>query len=136
VNDALKVLQNMVHCADLSNPTKPLPLYQQWTERIMAEFFRQGDLERAKRLDISPMCDRQTATVEKTQVSAVNCRTSIVLSCSSSLTRSKLDRYRAANRHADGRGMRDYGAATWRMRLKRRRRRLRCCFGQSLRWPC
>ena len=59
----------MVHCADLSNPTKPLPLYQQWTERIMAEFFRQGDLEREEGLDISPMCDRQTATVEKTQVS-------------------------------------------------------------------
>jgi len=63
-----KVLQNMVHCADLSNPTKPLALYQQWTERIMAELFRQGDLERADGLDISPMCDRQTATVEKTQV--------------------------------------------------------------------
>jgi len=57
-----------VHCADLSNPTKPLPLYQQWTERIMAEFFRQGDLEREQGLDISPMCDRQTATIEKTQV--------------------------------------------------------------------
>jgi len=59
----------MAHCADLSNPTKPLPLYQQWTERIMAEFFRQGDLEREQGLDISPMCDRQTATIEKTQVS-------------------------------------------------------------------
>jgi len=65
---SLQVLQNLVHCADLSNPTKPLPLYQQWTERIMAEFFRQGDLERDEGLDISPMCDRQTATVEKTQV--------------------------------------------------------------------
>jgi len=59
----------MAHCADLSNPTKPLSLYQQWTERIMEEFFRQGDLEREEGLDISPMCDRQTATVEKTQVS-------------------------------------------------------------------
>jgi len=34
----------------------------------MEEFFQQGDLEREKRLDISPMCDRHTATVEKTQV--------------------------------------------------------------------
>ena len=34
----------------------------------MEEFFRQGDLERSKHLDISPMCDRQTATVEKYQV--------------------------------------------------------------------
>ena len=68
-----QVLQDMVHCADLSNPTKPLHLYQQWTERIMAEFFRQGDLEREQGLDISPMCDRQTATIEKTQVSNAIC---------------------------------------------------------------
>lgn len=36
----------MVHCADLSNPTKPLGLYRRWVERIMEEFFCQGDRER------------------------------------------------------------------------------------------
>ena len=64
-----QVLQNMVHCSDLSNPTKPLHLYEQWIERIMEEFFRQGDLEREQGLDISPMCDRTTANIEKSQVS-------------------------------------------------------------------
>ena len=59
----------MIHCADLSNPTKPLELYRQWTDRIIQEFFEQGDLERDLGLDISPMCDRHTATVEKSQVS-------------------------------------------------------------------
>jgi len=34
----------------------------------MQEFFRQGDLEREQDLDVSPMCDRRTATVEKSQV--------------------------------------------------------------------
>jgi len=63
-----QVLQSLVHCADLSNPAKPLPLYRQWNDRIMQEFFRQGDLERLQGLEISPMCDRLTATVEKTQV--------------------------------------------------------------------
>ena len=58
----------MIHCADLSNPTKPLQLYRQWTDRIMQEFFEQGDVERQLGLDISPMCDRHTATVEKSQV--------------------------------------------------------------------
>uniref|UniRef100_A0A8V5GXQ0 Uncharacterized protein n=1 Tax=Melopsittacus undulatus TaxID=13146 RepID=A0A8V5GXQ0_MELUD len=57
------VLQNMVHCADLSNPTKPLELYRQWTDRIMGEFFRQGDQEREKGMEISPMCDKHTASV-------------------------------------------------------------------------
>lgn len=63
-----QVLQNMVHCADLSNPTKPLQLYRQWTDRIMEEFFRQGDRERERGMEISPMCDKHNASVEKSQV--------------------------------------------------------------------
>lgn len=34
----------------------------------MTEFFRQGDMEREKGLDLSPMCDKLTATIEKSQV--------------------------------------------------------------------
>lgn len=64
----MQVLRNMVHCADLSNPTKPLGLYRQWTDRIMAEFFQQGDRERERGMEISPMCDKHTASVEKSQV--------------------------------------------------------------------
>jgi hypothetical protein len=40
----------MVHCADLSNPTKPLDLYRRWVDLIMEEFFRQGD-----KVTISPI---------------------------------------------------------------------------------
>ena len=58
----------MVHCADLSGPTKPLPLYRRWCDRIMEEFFQQGDKEKEVGLDISPMCDRYNATIEKSQV--------------------------------------------------------------------
>uniref|UniRef100_A0A8C4IE45 Phosphodiesterase n=1 Tax=Dicentrarchus labrax TaxID=13489 RepID=A0A8C4IE45_DICLA len=67
-----QVLRNMVHCADLSNPTKPLPLYKQWTERIMEEFFRQGDKERERGMEISAMCDKHTASVEKSQVGFID----------------------------------------------------------------
>uniref|UniRef100_A0A2K5C6C0 3',5'-cyclic-AMP phosphodiesterase n=1 Tax=Aotus nancymaae TaxID=37293 RepID=A0A2K5C6C0_AOTNA len=70
--DRIQVLQSLVHCADLSNPTKPLPLYRQWTDRIMAEFFQQGDRERESGLDISPMCDKHTASVEKSQVGFID----------------------------------------------------------------
>lgn len=63
-----QVLQNIVHCADLSNPTKPLELYRRWTDRIMREFFTQGDRERDKGMEISPMCDKHNASIEKTQV--------------------------------------------------------------------
>lgn len=66
--ERIQVLQNMLHCADLSNPTKPLDLYRKWVTLIMEEFHQQGDRERAQGLDISPMCDRYTATIEKSQV--------------------------------------------------------------------
>uniref|UniRef100_A0A8I3PXB0 Phosphodiesterase n=1 Tax=Canis lupus familiaris TaxID=9615 RepID=A0A8I3PXB0_CANLF len=71
-SDRIQVLRNMVHCADLSNPTKPLELYRQWTDRIMAEFFQQGDRERERGMEISPMCDKHTASVEKSQVGFID----------------------------------------------------------------
>ena len=61
----------MVHCTDLSNPTKPLDLYREWVKRIMQEFFRQGDMERERGMDISAMCDKHNASVEKSQVYCV-----------------------------------------------------------------
>ncbi|GBM96704.1 cAMP-specific 3',5'-cyclic phosphodiesterase 4D, partial [Araneus ventricosus] len=65
--ERIQVLQNMIHCADLSNPTKPLEIYKTWVELIMEEFFEQGDREMAEGLEVSPMCDRHNATVEKSQ---------------------------------------------------------------------
>eukprot|EP00095_Tigriopus_kingsejongensis_P004170 maker-scaffold53_size449031-snap-gene-2.12 protein:Tk04170 transcript:maker-scaffold53_size449031-snap-gene-2.12-mRNA-1 annotation:"camp-specific 3 -cyclic isoform f-like isoform x2" len=70
--DRIQVLQNMVHCADLAGPTKPLDLYRKWCGRIMEEFHQQGDKERDQGLDISPMCDRLNATVEKSQVGFID----------------------------------------------------------------
>ncbi|XP_056276241.1 cAMP-specific 3',5'-cyclic phosphodiesterase 4B-like isoform X4 [Pseudoliparis swirei] len=70
--DRMQVLRNMIHCADLSNPTKPLGLYRQWTDRIMDEFFHQGDRERERGMEISPMCDKHTASVERTQVGFID----------------------------------------------------------------
>ncbi|XP_052403820.1 cAMP-specific 3',5'-cyclic phosphodiesterase 4B isoform X2 [Carassius gibelio] len=70
--DRIQVLRNMIHCADLSNPTKPLDLYRQWTDRIMEEFFHQGDRERERGMEISPMCDKHTASVEKSQVGFID----------------------------------------------------------------
>ncbi|VDK56357.1 unnamed protein product [Gongylonema pulchrum] len=58
--------------ADLSNPTKPIDLYSVWVERIMEEYWRQGDRERDLGLDISPMCDRNNITIEKSQVGFID----------------------------------------------------------------
>uniref|UniRef100_A0A1B6DRH6 Phosphodiesterase n=1 Tax=Clastoptera arizonana TaxID=38151 RepID=A0A1B6DRH6_9HEMI len=70
--DRIQVLENLVHCADLSNPTKPLPLYKRWVGLLMEEFFQQGDKEREANLDISPMCDRHNSTIEKSQVGFID----------------------------------------------------------------
>ncbi|RWS14017.1 cAMP-specific 3', partial [Dinothrombium tinctorium] len=70
--ERIQVLQNMLHCADLSNPTKPIEIYKLWVDRIMEEFFQQGDKEKQRGLEISPMCDRQNATVEKYQVGFID----------------------------------------------------------------
>jgi cAMP-specific phosphodiesterase 4 len=66
--ERIQVLQNMLHCADLSNPTKPLEIYRQWVEKVMDEFHQQGDRERDQNLEISPMCDRLNANIEGSQV--------------------------------------------------------------------
>merc|ERR1712088_468979 len=70
--DRIQVLQNMIHSADLSNPTKPLELYKLWVDLISQEFFTQGDKEREIGSDISPMCDKYNATIEKTQVGFID----------------------------------------------------------------
>jgi len=67
-NDRIKVLQNLIHCCDVSNPTKPLSQYTQWVELLMEESFKQGDKERSLNLPISPLCDRNNEVIEKSQV--------------------------------------------------------------------
>lgn len=66
--ERLLLLRNLLHAADLSNPTRPQEHYSRWVERIMSEFFLQGDTERELGIDVSPMCDRRTASVPKAQV--------------------------------------------------------------------
>ncbi|GMT13953.1 hypothetical protein PFISCL1PPCAC_5250, partial [Pristionchus fissidentatus] len=71
-NDRIQVLQSMIHLADLSNPTKPIDLYQQWNMRILEEYWRQGDEEKKMGIDVSPMCDRGNVTIEKSQVGFID----------------------------------------------------------------
>ncbi|RTG86095.1 cAMP-specific phosphodiesterase 4, partial [Schistosoma bovis] len=66
--NSLKILECIIHAADLSNPTKPLKIYQEWVSRIMEEMFRQGDQEKQFGIEISPMCDRETACIYSTQI--------------------------------------------------------------------
>ncbi|VDN32299.1 unnamed protein product [Dibothriocephalus latus] len=59
----------MLHCSDLNSCTRSFDLYQQWTYRVMEEFFRQGDMEKARGIEVSAMCDRDSVSIDKCQVS-------------------------------------------------------------------
>ncbi|KAJ3190824.1 hypothetical protein HK101_008336, partial [Irineochytrium annulatum] len=61
--DRTLLMQMMMKCSDVSNPTKPWSLYSEWIRRITLEWFRQGDVERRLLLPISPFCDRLGPTM-------------------------------------------------------------------------
>ncbi len=67
-NLKLEFLSFIIHAADISNPTKPLPIYQEWAQRCVEEFFRQGDLEKKLGMPISFNCDRNSVSLPKSQL--------------------------------------------------------------------
>jgi hypothetical protein len=61
-----------IKCADISNPAKSRDLSTKWAERIMEEFFLQGDEERKRGLPISMFMDRQNTNVAKCQIAFID----------------------------------------------------------------
>ena len=66
------MLRIAMKMADVSNPAKPVDIAVKWTERVIEEFFSQGDQERAAGLDISPFMDRRDTDIPKTQVGFIS----------------------------------------------------------------
>jgi hypothetical protein len=61
------VMEMLVHAADISNPIKPFAICQDWAERVVKEFFNQGDDERKRGIPISFLMDRYTVNIAKSQ---------------------------------------------------------------------
>src|SRR6476661_999582 len=70
--DTLIYLQMLMKCSDVSNPTKPWDIYEEWIKRIMEEFHAQGDREKALGLPISPFCNRESPNIPLCQKSFIN----------------------------------------------------------------
>jgi len=67
-NEGRQVLINMLmKMADISNAGRPFDIYIHWVDRIMNEFYRQGDMERDHALPISPFMDRSDPQIRKCQ---------------------------------------------------------------------
>lgn len=65
---ATQAMHAILKASDISNPSRPLAVYEPWIEGVVKEFFAQGDAERELGLPISMNCDRKTVDVNKCQV--------------------------------------------------------------------
>ena len=54
------ILKSLLHVADISNPCKPWELSKEWSDRVLVEFFHQGDVEKEEGLAVSMNMDRDT----------------------------------------------------------------------------
>ncbi|KAL3310715.1 Calcium/calmodulin-dependent 3',5'-cyclic nucleotide phosphodiesterase 1C [Cichlidogyrus casuarinus] len=70
--DHSKGLSLLLHCADISHPSKLWELHHPWTTRLLEEFFRQGDRERELGLPFSPLCDRNTTLIAESQIGFID----------------------------------------------------------------
>ncbi|KAL3938873.1 MAG: hypothetical protein SGBAC_006296 [Bacillariaceae sp.] len=62
------ILHFLLHLADISNPAKPGPMFEAWTDRCLEEFFTQGDEEKKMGLPVSPLCDRESTDRAESQI--------------------------------------------------------------------
>ncbi|XP_050714056.1 dual specificity calcium/calmodulin-dependent 3',5'-cyclic nucleotide phosphodiesterase 1A-like isoform X1 [Eriocheir sinensis] len=70
--DKAKSLSLVLHCCDISHPSKNWALHERWTTQLLEEFFRQGDKERELGLPYSPLCDRNNTLVAESQIGFID----------------------------------------------------------------
>jgi hypothetical protein len=75
-DDQQEIINFLLHTADISHNSRSFKISEKWTYFVMEEFWTQGDLEKAKGLPISFLCDRQTADVPRSQIGFI---TSIII---------------------------------------------------------
>ncbi|KAL6612181.1 HD-domain/PDEase-like protein [Neocallimastix sp. 'constans'] len=52
------ILNGLLHAADISNAARPWYVCEEWSNRVVEEFWRQGDEEKRLNLTVSPNMDR------------------------------------------------------------------------------
>jgi hypothetical protein len=67
-----ELLNYILHSSDLAHNVKEFRLTKKWTELLMEEFWKQGDLEKSEDLPVSYLCDRVGANVAKGQVGFIS----------------------------------------------------------------
>lgn len=67
-NVALKMF---LHCADISNPARPLEHCSEWGRRVQEELYGQGEKERELGLALTPACDRGSSLPGRSQAAFI-----------------------------------------------------------------
>ncbi|XP_057326238.1 dual specificity calcium/calmodulin-dependent 3',5'-cyclic nucleotide phosphodiesterase 1-like isoform X2 [Microplitis mediator] len=70
--DKSKAVSLVLHCCDISHPSKKWSLHHRWTMLLLEEFFRQGDMEQALGLPFSPLCDRNNTLISESQIGFID----------------------------------------------------------------
>ena len=70
--DRLMMMQIAIKCADISNPCRPPALCNIWANRVMEEFYRQGDEERKHSMSVSAFMDRTKPAEAKCQIGFID----------------------------------------------------------------
>jgi len=71
MEDRLLLLTFVLHCADIGKFARPLSLYLKWSEKLMLEFFQQGETEKELKLPVSPFMDSENTIKERVLISYV-----------------------------------------------------------------
>jgi len=66
-----RILCFLLHCSDISHPTKIWNIHYNWSMRCMKEFYLQGDKESELKLDVSPLCNRNQTNVPLSQMAFI-----------------------------------------------------------------
>jgi hypothetical protein len=66
------LMENVIHACDISNPARRTRIYLAWTDRVLKEFFFQGDSEKAAQVPVSMFMDKETTNIAKMQVGFIS----------------------------------------------------------------
>lgn len=66
--DRMAAMEMMMHTSDIGNPSRPWKICHEWANKVMTEFFLQGDKEKELGLPVSNLCDRMSVSIPKSQI--------------------------------------------------------------------
>jgi len=62
----------LMKAADISNEARPFPVSKLWADALMEEYFAQSDLEKARKLPVTPFMDRDKVQVPNSQINFID----------------------------------------------------------------